>query len=243
MNEDEIKKIWKQVGEKMNSQNYGTATIEQFINSRSHSIEDKISRLLQFDIVIKSIIGLSLIVNIFLYFNTYQVLAICVIVLLVLIGLIYFEMRTLNHFRSVVDPSLSARDNLSTMLSFLKSRFDTATMAIASTGLFLMTSGMLIYFWMTYGRVRPLDAMDYFVFGVFYLIGIVMGFVTTSSQVKYHIRHLTTCLSDLNEGVMTVVSENIETQRKQDRIIKTLLLFLLAFGFVLLILIIQQVAV
>lgn len=237
MNENDLKKLWEQAGEKMSSQSYAGATIEQFINSRSTSIREKIGKLIGIDIVIKSLVLLSLAVNIYFYLNTQQVqvLYVCLIAIGLLTSLIYFEFRTMKHFQKVTDPSHSARENLSSMLLFLESRFDTSVLAIASTHLFFFTSGLLIYFYTTYGRVRTLDAMDYFVFGVFYLIGIIMGFVVTNAQVKFHIKHLKTCLSDLNENVMEIVSGNIETQRKQDRGIKMLLSLLLIFGFVLLI--------
>lgn len=242
MNEEELKQVWRKAGKEMVSQAYSSATLEQFINSRSTSIEAKVKQLLQIDIVFKSVLLVSLLVNVYLYFNTPTILSVCLAAILLLTGLTYFEFKTMERFNQVTDPSKSAKDNLTSMLTFLQSRFETSTLTVASTHLFGFTSGVLIYFYLVYGRVRPLDAMDYFVFGVFYLIGIIFGITATKGQVKYHIEHLKACLSDLNENVMAVVSSHIEEQRKQDRVMKTLLMLLVGFGFVVLIVVLTQIA-
>ena len=213
------------------------------MNRRSTSIGAKIKQLLQIDIFIKLGVLVSLIVNVYLYFDNPAVLFVCLTAIVLLGGLTYFEIKTVDRFNTVVDLGDSAKDTLTSLLTFLESRFETSTLAVASTYLFGFTSGLLIYFYLMYGRVRPLDAVDYFVFGVFYLIGIIMGLATTKGQVKYHIKHLKVCLSDLNENVLAVVSSHIETQRKQDRAMKTLLMLLVVFGFVLLIAVLKHVAI
>jgi hypothetical protein len=242
MNENELKQVWRKVGKEMNSQVYSSATLEQFINSRSTSIGAKVKQLLQIDIFIKSALFVSLLFNVYLYFDTPTILSVCLVAILLLAGLTYFESKTMERFNEVTDPSKSAKDNLASMLTFLQSRFETSTLAVASTHLFGFTSGVLIYFYLVYGRVRPLEAMDYFVFGVFYLIGIIFGIAVTKGQVKYHIKHLKACLSDLNENVLSVVSSHIEDQRKQDKVMKILLMLLVAFGFVVLIVVLTKIA-
>jgi hypothetical protein len=242
MNENELKQVWRKAGEEMSSQVYSSATLEQFMNSRSTSIGAKVKRLLQIDIFIKSALLVSLLVNVYLYFDTFTILSVCLAAILLLAGVTCFEFKTMERFNQVTDPSKSAKDNLTSMLTFLQSRFETSTLAIALTHLFGFTSGLLIYFYLVYGRVRPLDAMDYFVFGTFYLIGILFGIAATKGQVKYHIKHLKACLSDLNENVLAVVSSHIEDQRKQDHMIKLLLMLLVVFGFVVLIAVLKQTA-
>jgi len=242
MNENELKQVWRKAGEEMSSQVYSSATLEQFMNSRSTSIGAKVKRLLQIDIFIKSALLVSLLVNVYLYFDTSTILSVCLAAILLLAGVTYFEFKTMERFNQVTDPSKSAKDNLTSMLTFLQSRFETSTLAIALTHLFGFTSGLLIYFYLVYGRVRPLDAMDYFVFGTFYLIGILFGIAATKGQVRYHIKHLKACLSDLNENVLAVVSSHIEDQRKQDHMIKLLLMLLVVFGFVVLIAVLKQIA-
>jgi len=242
MNEDELKQLWRKAGKEMNSQTYSEATLDQFMNSRSTSIGAKIRQLLQIDIFIKSAVLVSLLVNVYLYSDAPAVLSVCLAAVIMLAGLTYFEAKTVDRFNRVVDLSRSAKDNLTSLLTFLQSRFETSALSVAATHLFGFTSGLLIYFYLVYGKVRPLDAMDYFVFGVFYLIGIIFGLATTKGQVKYHIEHLKACLSDLNGNVLAVVSGHIETQRKQDRAMKVLLMLLVVFGFVVLIAVLKHVA-
>ena len=242
MNENELKQVWRKAGKEMNSQAYSSATLEQFINSRSTSIGAKINQLLRVDIFMKSAVLVSLLVNVYWYFDTPSVLSVCLAAILLLVGLTHFEFKTMERFNEITDLGDSAKDNLSSMLTFLQSRFETSTLAVASTHLFLFTSGCLIYFYLVYGQVRPLDGTDYFVFGVLYLIGIIWGIAATKGQVKYHVKHLKACLSDLNENVLSVVSSHIETQRKQDKMMKTLLMLLVVFGFVVLIAVLKQIA-
>lgn len=243
MNESDLKKAWNKVGDEMNSYAYAETTIEQFIHSRSRSIKEKIEKLFATDIALKLIIASTLLWNIFSYWGTPSVVYICLVALGLVGYLTYFEIRIRRSFLKTADPAQDTRKNLESILSFLQSRFDITAWSIASTYLFLFTSGLLAYFYLVYGRVRPLDAMDYFVFGTFYLIGIVMNLAVVKGQVKYFVKHLEACLSDFNADVLAVVSRSIETQQKQDKIIKVLLGLLVIFGFVALIAVLKQIAV
>ena len=70
---------------------------------------------------------------------------------------------------------------------------------------------------------------------MFILIGIGFNFFVYRAQINYHIKHLKVCLTDLNENALKLVSQNIEMQRKQDRINKLILTLFLVLGFILLI--------
>ena len=69
-----------------------------------------------------------------------------------------------------------------------------------------------------------------------------LNFVINNSQVKYNIKHLKLCLTDLNDNILAIVTNNIEAQRKQDRTTKVLISFVLVFGFVLLIAVFKSVS-
>ena len=105
--------------------------------------------------------------------------------------------------------------------------------------LVLFISGLLLYFFITYGQLRPLDNMDVFVFSTLCLIGIVSNFAVNRSQIEYHAGHIEACLSDLNDEVLAVVTSSIESQRKQDHAIKMLLALVLVLGFVVLIVVLK----
>jgi len=76
---------------------------------------------------------------------------------------------------------------------------------------------------------------SFIVYTVLCLIGTIGSFQRIKSQIKYHVKNLTVCLSDLNENSLGFAFETIKNQRKQDNFIKMLVYFLLIFGFVVLI--------
>jgi len=79
------------------------------------------------------------------------------------------------------------------------------------------------------------------VFSIFIIAGLAFNFYMNRKQVDYQIKHLETCLSDLNDSSLQMVSDNLERQRKQDMTNKVLLFIVLAFGFVLLIVIFKNI--
>ena len=183
-------------------------------------------------------------INVVLYFRIQIVVSyICLLMLPLLLILILFEFRVLGQFQSIADYGQNTKEKLSRLLIFLKGRFSTVLLSIASTYLFGFTAGMLQYFYWTYGYVRKLENMDIYVFSTICLIGIIMNYVTYSSLVRYQEKHLSLCLSDLNEDTMLIVSQNIEERQKQDRIIKVLITVALIFGLIVLIAVLKGLGI
>ena len=240
MSDKILKDIWNKTENVLGASNYESNAIERFTAGRSDSVAQKIRTMLQFDIVLKAIVGLMLAVDAILYVSTSLVLIICIIGIVILIALILFQFKVLKRFSEIADYGQSTKDKLSEMLTFLRSRFFTALLSIASSYIFVFISGSLLYFYAVYGQVRAHDGMDIIVFSVFIIIGIVLNFFVNFSQVKFQIKHLESCLSDLNDNVLFIVSQNIETQQKQDRTTKLLLGIVLIIGFVLLIAILKK---
>lgn len=242
MNDNKLKDIWSKVENFRDTPGYESETIERFLTCRSNSIAEKITRMLQFDLAVKLLAAIVFTIDAVLYFNVQPVVfTICLSGAALIIPFVLFELRILRQFSGISDYGQSTKEKLSAMLTFLRNRFFTALLAISSTYLFFFYSGLLFYFFVVYGHLRRLENMDIFVFSTLCIIGIVMNFVTNYSQVRYHIKHLESCLSDLNDSVLSIVSINIETQQKQDRTIKLLLGIALVFGFVLLIVILKEI--
>ena len=241
MSDEILKNMWNKTENVIGTSNYESNKIERFTASRSDSVAQKIKTMLQFDVALKTIVGLMLAVDALLYVNTSMVLIICIIGIVILISLILFQFKVLKRFSGIADYGQSTKDKLSEMLTFLRSRFFTALLSIASSYIFVFISGSLLYFYAVYGQVRALDGIDIIVFSVFIIIGIVLNFFVNFGQVKFQIKHLESCLSDLNDNVLFIVTQNIETQQKQDRTMKYLLGLVLVFGFVLLIAILKKI--
>ncbi|HKI88691.1 MAG TPA: hypothetical protein VKA38_06665, partial [Draconibacterium sp.] len=225
---------WKSAGKTTETPGYESETIERFLTSRSNSVTSKVAKMLQLDVALKLLVALVLIIDAVIYFNIQKmVLVTCAAGLVLIIPLVLFEFRVLKRFSEISDYAQTTREKLSAMLTFLRSRFFTALLSISATYIFVFISGSLLYFYSVYGKVRAMDGMDVFVFSVFIIIGIAMNFFVNQGQVKYNIKHLEMCLSDLNEQILEAVTSNIELQQKQDRITKILLMLVIVFGFVI----------
>jgi len=241
MSDKILKDIWNK--EKITgAAGYESETIERFISGRSSSVADKVRKMIHMDIALKFLFSLIFFIDAILYFNIQTVVSyVCLTGIAMAIPLILFEFTVIKQFNQISDYGQSTKEKLAKMLTFLRSRFFTALLSISSSYVFLFISGSLVYFFVTYGELRRLDNMDIFVFTTFILIGVVINFATNYAQVKYHIKHLESCLSDLNDNVLFIVLQNIETQQKQDQTTKLLLGMVLIIGFVLLIAILKKI--
>jgi len=233
--------MWNKAENLLGSSEYERSTIERFISKRSNSTAEKIKKMIYLDIFLKSVFLLVFIIDIFLYLGTMNVMVVCVTSIVLLIPLILFEFRMLNRFTEIVDYGKSTKQKLASMLTYLRSGFFSTLLSISIGYPFMFIAGMLVYFYAEYGRVRPLDGQDIIVFSIFIIAGLAFNFYMNRKQVDYQIKHLETCLSDLNDSSLQMVSDNLERQRKQDMTNKVLLFIVLAFGFVLLIVIFKNI--
>ncbi|WP_321348678.1 hypothetical protein [uncultured Draconibacterium sp.] len=241
MNDKKLKDMWNKAENLMEASDYESSSIEQFISGRSTDTSQKIKNMIVFDLVLKALAMVLLAIDFVLYFGTTNVMLVTVTGILALILLIFMQRKMLHRFTKAADNGQTTRDKLASMLTYLKTKFFSTLLSVSGTYLFIFIAGSLVYFYTAYGYVRPLDGVDFVVFLGFIVIGIVFNFFVNRGQVKYHIKHLETCLKDLNDKNLELVSENIELQRKQDRTQKLLLGLVIVIGFVLLIAVLMNV--
>ncbi|MEN8116443.1 MAG: hypothetical protein ABFS16_05660 [Bacteroidota bacterium] len=240
-NDKNLKDMWNKAGSLMGGSEYESETIERFVSGRSTSVTDKIRKMLHFDIALKILFAGVLLLDGILYFNIQPTVSmVCLAGVVIAIPLAFLQFRILKQFNQIADYGQSTKEKLARTLIFLRNRFFTAILSTSSTGIFLYISGLLMYFFLTYGELRRLGNMDVFVFSTFLITGVVMNFAINYAKVKYHIKHIEACLSDLNDNVLAVVASNIETQLKQDRTTKMLLYFVFIFGFIVLIAVLKK---
>jgi hypothetical protein len=240
-NDRYLKDMWNKAENLLGSSEYERSTIERFISKRSNSTAERIKKMIYVDIVVKSVVLLVLIIDMFLYLGTINVIAVCVTSMVLLTVLILFEFRMLKRFSEIVDYGKSTKEKLATMLTYLRSDFFSTLLVISIGYPFMFIGGTLLYFYTTYGYVRPLDGQDIIVFSTFIIAGLIFNFYINKKQVDYQVKHLETCLSDLNDSSLQMVSDNLERQRKQDITNKILLFIVLAFGFVLLLVVFKNI--
>ncbi len=241
MNDKKLKDMWKNADNLMDIYEYNEATIGRFLPSRTDSIAHKIRRMFQNDLVFKTISVSFLLVDIILYANVQTNIAmICALGVILLLPLIMFEYNTLKSFNRISDNNKTTKDKLTGMLVFLRTRSFSSLLSTSSTYLFGFTGGMLLYFFLAYGQLRRMGSLDIFVFPTICFLGIIMNFVQNRNTIKFQIKHLQVCLSDMNEDLMPIVSDNVENKQRNERIISLLVGVVVFLAFFVLIAILKK---
>jgi len=241
MKDQEFKEIWRSLEESPGMQLDAAFDAENFIKSRSITVKDRIRKIMDKDMIIKLVSCVVLLMDIAFYHNTINVLYVCFAALTFLAIMSFIEYKTLQQFKKIADPGLSTRDNLSEILIFLQRKSNILGILTASSQVLIFVPGLLAYFFLTYGQLKPMTGMSFFVFTTLCLIGTIMSYIATMSQIKYHIKHLTICMSDLNDDVLQMAYSTIEKDRKRDRTMKMLIGLLLIFGFLILIAVLKSI--
>jgi len=241
MKDEQLKNIWNMINDKSGIMDYIPGSTEQLISQRSGSIQDKIRGMLQNDLILKVISGIAFMLNLVFYHNNLEVVYVCIAGVLFLAIMTTIEWKTLQRFNKIADPGLATRDNLSNILVYLRRKANLFKTTIASSQVLIFVPGALLYFFLVYGQVKPLTGEAFMVFTVLILIGTFGSFHRTGTQIKYHIKHLMVCLSDLNDNALGFAIETIENQRKQDHKVQILVYILSILGFLVLIFIMKSI--
>jgi hypothetical protein len=241
MKDEQLKNIWNMINDKSGILDYIPGSTEQLISQRSGSIQDKIRSMLQNDLILKVISGIALSLNLVFYFNNLEVVYVCIAGVLFLAIMTAIEWKTLKDFNRIADPGLATKNNLSNVLIYLRRKANLYKTTIASSQVLIFVPGLLLYFYLVYGQVKPLTGEAFIVFTVLVLIGTFSSFHRIGTQIKYHIKHLMVCLSDLNDNALGFAIETIENQRKQDQKVQILVYILSTLGFLVLIFIMKAI--
>jgi hypothetical protein len=229
---DNLKNNWNNLDEFSDIPGYGFKSINQFLGYRSDTIFDKIRWIFYGDLLRKLVGTLFIICGLVIYHDKMPLVTILSLLLIIQLFASWFEIKALQNFNKISNPASSPKNILSAILVFLKSSFTLPLISMSSSFVFIFVPGLLLYFELVYGYLKPITPFDYLAFCGLCLIGIIMSFTIIRSQLNFHIKHLRVCLSDLNEDTLFLVSQNIESQRKQDEWIKVLVSLALIIGFV-----------
>lgn len=243
MKDQNLKDMWENIYQYLPSEEFSAQNIEQFIASRSGSIENRIRNLFNLDLVGKSISALFLILSVEFYKGNHDIINIAVAGILFLSIMVSIEIRLLRKFKRISDPGQSTREILSTIMTFLKRNLSLIVLCMASTQILIFVPGLLLYYYLAYGYMKTMTALSFFVFTMLALIGTVMVALNNNSQIRFHIKQIGVCLSDLNEGTLTLVAEKIESERKKDHLIKLLTGLILILGFIVIIVLLRSILI
>lgn len=236
-----LKNGWDNIDEFSGIPGYGITSIEKFTYGRSVSIFEKIRSIFIRSFIIKSIAALFISFNLILYRGNKNVIMINAFLMFLLVIFLIIEIRFFSEFKKSASPSKSSKENLSSLLIFLGRKFPVLAIFRSATYLFGFIPGILLYFMLVYGYLKPIDLMGYLVFSFLGLIGIIFSYIHDKRQVGYYIRHIKLCLSDLNDNALAMASENIETKRKLDVTIIVLTQFVIILVFVVLMVILKSI--
>jgi len=241
MKDQEFKDIWRSLEEYPGMPISADFSAENFIKSRSFTVKDRIRKIMEKDMIIKLVSFFVILLDIAFYYNTTNVLYVCFALMIFLAIMSYIEYQTLQQFKKIADPGLSTRDNLTEILIFLQRKSNILGILTASSQVLIFVPGLLAYFFLTLGQLKPMTGMSFFVFTTLCLIGTIMSYTSNLSQIKYHIKHLTICMSDLNDNALQITYSTIEKDRKRDQTMKMLIALLMIFGFVLFIALLKSI--
>ncbi|MBU8923347.1 MAG: hypothetical protein KOO63_16140 [Bacteroidales bacterium] len=235
MKDQDMRMLWNILHEQTEVPGSGRISVDRFMGSHSESIQNRIRGMLQKDLIFKMLSGLAFLLNFIVYRDTPNVLYVCMAGVVLLATMAWIQLKILQQFNRISDPGLPTKDSLSGIMVFLKRKAYLCEMTLASSGALIFVPGLLLYFFFTYGYVREMSGFGFMVYTILCLIGTVTSYMRVKSQIRFHIRHITACLSDLNEDSLEFAVRTIEKQRKQDETVKLVVGLLLVFGFVLLI--------
>lgn len=229
---DTIKAAWKNE-KSFKDHSLSEADIENFLRSKSKDMSRLFRKGLIFDIVLKSVIGISLIGVFFLLKVNLSIILISSTIMLILWA-IRFQWLMIARIpkASASDPVI--KTSLEHKIKFYYKHFIKSLYVGALSNSLFILSGMLYYFYFKYGEIRPFAWDDYLVFGVVIIIGFALGAYVQITQHSFQVKQLESCLQEIDEESLSTLTLREQRNKKRRMILITLLalicgLLLLAF--------------
>jgi len=219
---DAIKAAWKNE-RSFENHDLSEEDIQNFLNGKSKDISRLFRKGLIFDIVLKSIIGISLIGVLFLFRANHSVILISSIIMLILWAIRY-QWLMIARIPEATDSNPVIRTSLNKKIRFYHQHFRKSLYVGALSNSLFILSGMLYYFYFKYGEIRSFTWDDYLVFGLTIIIGFALGAYIQIAQHNFQVKQLESCLQEIDDDAMTSIT--LREQRNKKR--RMILIFLLA---------------
>ena len=229
---DSIKAAWK-IERSFEDDQLSEADIQGFLSGKSKDISQLFRKGLIFDIVLKSVVGVSLIGVFFLLKANQPLMLISSILMLILWAIRYqWLMITKIPKASASDPVI--RISLENKVKFYHQHFRKSLYVGALSNALFILSGMLYYFYFKYGEIGPFTWDDYLVFGVIIIIGFALGAFVQIAHHNFQVKQLESCLEEIDKESMSALTLREQKNKKRRLILSFLLdlicgLLLLAF--------------
>jgi len=209
---DSLKKAWKNE-QGFQNKKLSENDIQQFLQQKSGDITQLFRKGLIFDGVLKSLVGISLVGIMILYAGNQRMLVAMAALLLLLCWTLWFQWKMYRKIpREMVSPPV-VRTSLENRIQFYRKHYVKSLYIGALSNVLILVSGFLYYFYFRYGEVRPLDLKDYLVFTAAMLLAFAMGAGAQIAQHNFQVRQLESCLKEIDEDAMTVLT--LQEQRNK----------------------------
>lgn len=220
---DSIKAAWK-IERSFEDLRLSESDIERFLTRKSKDISRLFRKGLIFDIVMKSIIGISLLGIMILFRTNLPIILMISAILLGTIWAILFQRKMIGRIpeTGATDPVI--RTSLEAKVKFYRQHFSKSLYVGALSNSLFILSGMLYYFYFKYGEIRPFTWDDYLVFGLTIIIGFALGAYVQIAQHNFQVKQLENCLQEIDEDAISTIT--LRDQRNKKR--RLILIFLLA---------------
>jgi hypothetical protein len=220
---DTMKKAWKNESS-FEDKRLSEVDIERYLHRRSGNISRLFRKGLIFDIVLKGIVGMSLLGIAILFREVPGFVIVISFILLGIIWTIWFQGRMIGKIPEAEAPGESIRITLETRIRFYYQHYIKSLYVGALSNSLIILSGMLYYLYFKYGEIRPFTWDDYLVFSGAIIIGYALGAFAQIAQHNFQVKQLESCLEEIDEETFSVLT--IQSQKNKN--LRLILLALLA---------------
>ena len=227
---DSIKAAWK-IEKSFEDHKLSEADIQGFLSGKSKDISQLFRKGLIFDIVLKSIIGLSLIGLFFLLKASHTIILISSVLMLILWAIRY-QWLMISRIPKATASDPVIRNSLKNKVKFYHQHFRKSLYVGALSNSLFILSGMLYYFYFKYGEIRSFTWDDFLVFGVTIILGFALGAYVQIAQHNFQVKQLENCLEEIDEDTITTLT--LMQQRAKKRRLTLIFLLALVCGLLLL---------
>lgn len=200
------------------------ADIAHFLSKKSKDISQLFKMGLLIDIVLKSIIGLSLLGIIILFREDLNILLMVSVIVLGIIWATRYQWRMIRKIPRSEASEPVIRTSLEEKINFFNQHYLKSLYVGALSNALIILAGLLYYFYFKYGEIRPFQWDDYLVFIATMIIGFVLGAVVQIAQHRFQIKQLESCLQEIDEELISTLT--LREQRNKKR--RMILVFVLA---------------
>ncbi len=229
---DDMKKIWNRMEERQVRKEYSVEEISGFRKARSRDFTAWIRISLGFDVVLKILVAVVLLVTLSLYRNQSLAFFTSLVSLVALSVLIPYLVRIRRAAFELDSSNATIQETLETKIQFLKKMYYKVQFIQSLTNPFIVIAGTLVYYYVRFGFVPPLHFHDRLIIATLVLLSYLFTLPATLSIYGVQLRSLSGCLSSLTDPEGWELED--EKFKRSKRFLSILMYGLLILGIAIL---------